>query len=278
MLLLRGQHLHLVSNIHQAPKINSYILDPQEPNPSDHVQIDNTQSPQAELPLAQQTPPSEPETPSDTDSFATCRSNFSRKSSDPTSPHRRRRNLWKNTKPPRESLTPRPSTPDMSVFVEPLTPPATSPNMVPTRTWSVATHPPIAMQPPYERTDGRHAGLTPTVERPTDQFRSGEQPVPSHVLPDHLRTNSNLPPFPYNGNPPMAPTGPSVAHPPHPETSLSSLIEQSRARTYAQQTQARREQFAVRINHTSDLKIDQPIEMLTRDLCCRDENGSSGEN
>ena len=252
MLLLRGQHLRLVSDIHQTPKIRSYTLDPQEPNPSDHVQIDNTQSPQAELPLAQQTPPSEPETPSDTDSFATCRSTFSRKSSHPTSPHPRRQNLWKTTNPRRESSAPRPSTPDMSVFIEPLTPPATSSSMGPTRDpasiWSAAKRRPVTFQPQYERTEGRHAGLAPTVEGPRDLYRVGEQMVPGHVPPD----NSNLPP----GSQDQYPlTTPPVTHPPRPETSLSSLIEQSRARANAQQTQARREQFAVCSYHISDLEF-----------------------
>ncbi|KAI4105753.1 MAG: hypothetical protein LQ339_003315 [Xanthoria mediterranea] len=220
----------------------------QDPKPSEPLQSKKTQSPQAEPPLAQEPPiTSEPETPSDTDSFATCRSTFSRKSSDPTNPPRRRQNLWKNTQTRRESSAPRPSTPDMSVFVEPLTPPATSPNMwAPTRdpapTWSVASRRPVALQPQWETAGGGRADFTPRIEGPMDQYRVGERMVPGHVPPSNPRTNFNLPPLPHDQYPL---TTPPVIHPTYPEPSLSSLIEQSRARTYyAQLTQARKEQFA----------------------------------
>lgn len=249
MLLLREQHLHLVSGIQLLqPEVHSYVLDLQAPIPSDHLQSEQRTTLQAELPLAQQTPTtSEPDHPSDTDSFATCRSTLSRESSHPTNPHRRRPNLWKTTNPPKESsAAPRPSTPDMSVFIEPLTPPATSPNVGPTRTWSVATHPPVALQRQYEGTDGSHTGLAPIVERPTERYRVGGQTVPGHLPASNTRTNFNLPPVLHDQYPH---TTPPVTHPTHPETSLASLIEQSRARAHAQQTQARMEQFAVCIYH-----------------------------
>ncbi|CAL8576015.1 hypothetical protein XPA_001908 [Xanthoria parietina] len=131
----------------------------------------------------------------------------------------------------------------MSVFIEPLTPPATSPNVGPTRTWSAAQGQLVTMQPQYEMTDGSHTGLAPVVGRPTDQFRRGEQMLPGHLPASNSGTNFNRPPIPHDL---YDLTTPAVTHPLQPETSLSDLIEQSRARAHAQQTQARKEQFARR--------------------------------
>ncbi|KAL8850521.1 MAG: hypothetical protein Q9221_004569 [Calogaya cf. arnoldii] len=199
--------------------------------------------PEHERPTSDQEQSSEPE------SFKTSRSTFISEKGEASTPRVPTRTVWKNPGDP-ELAASRASTPDMSAFVEPLTPPRTSPSREPNQTPGSALFATdivkLTIQPDHE-TDYARRMAPATANDLIDQHPFSEQIAPGQVLPNEPGTISNLPNVPIGETQTTSMAEPVSTNAQRPTSRIARLIADFRSRLFSRQdTQSKKEQLARR--------------------------------
>lgn len=241
------QDLHIVSVRRLGFESHLCSLVEQDYRPVDLIATEGRQMPRAERRLVHERPTSDQEPSSETESFKTSRSTFGSEEQRSGSTRTPTRTLWKKS---RSSEVPasRASTPDMSVFIEPLTPPRTSVNTEPNQGrnvgWPATDQRTNHGQSNHETDQAKRIGSAAT-DKLLGEHQVNEQMTASQALPNAPEAIFNLPSVTNDEHPTTNTVEPASADSKRPTSTLASLFANFRSRFYGQDTQAKKEQLAV---------------------------------
>lgn len=225
------QDLHLVS----VPRLgfDSHLcsLVEQDYRPMDLIATEERQEPRAERRLVHERPTSDQEPSWETESFKTSRSTFGSEERGSGSTRTPTRTLWKKI---RSSEVPasRASTSDMSVFIEPLTPPRTSVNTEPNQGrnsgWPATDQWTLPSQSNHETDHAKRIGSAAT-NKLLGEHQLNEQMTASQALPNASEAIFNLPSVTNNEHLTTNMVEPASADSKRPTSTLASLFANFRS-------------------------------------------------